>query len=105
MPNGESKNWTRFIITLERFHVMHGRWPEVVHVYPFFVSELQEKLSREDFMKLRAKIELVKDQGNPFYAYDDRGNKYDYSRESGPKEKSAFRAIDWLDINEPQYDD
>ena len=105
MPNGESKNWIRFLGALEGFYIMYGRWPEVIHMPPFFIRDLQEKLSEADLNKLQAKIKLVRDQDNPFCAYDDKGNEYDYSRVRGPIERPAVRAIDWLEINEPQYED
>ena len=42
MPNGESKNWIRFLITLERFYILYGKWPTVIQLYPFFIDELQK---------------------------------------------------------------
>ena len=106
MPNGESKNWIRFLITLESFYVLHGDWPSIIHLYPFFIAELQEKLSTEDFQKLQSKIRLKPDEDNPFLALDEAGNKFDYARESLPKARYARnKAVDWLDINTPDYYD
>jgi len=105
MPNGESKNWIRFLLTLESFYVLHGDWPTVIHVYPFFIAELQEKLSKEDFKILQSKIKFEPDEENPFLSFDELGNKFDYAREGSPKGKSGVRAIDWLKINEPDYYD
>jgi len=49
MPNGESKNWVRFKATLENFHSIYGHWPSVIKLYPFFIEELKDKLSGQDF--------------------------------------------------------
>jgi len=35
MPNGESKNWKRFLMTLERFYILYDKWPTVIHLSPF----------------------------------------------------------------------
>lgn len=105
MPNGESKNWIRFLLTLESFYALYGKWPTVIHIYPFFITELQEKLSKEDFQILQSKIKLEQDEDSPFLSSDELGNVFDYSREKCPKNKLAVRAIDWLKINEPDYHD
>jgi len=106
MPNGESRNWIRFLITLERFIILHGKWPTVIHLYPFFIDELQNKLSKEDFQKLQSKIRLEPDEENPFLCFDEKGNKYDYARgDICPNKYPSVRAIDWLKINEPAYYD
>lgn len=67
MPNGESRNWIRFLLTLESFNILYGTWPTQICLYPFFIAELQQKLSKEDFQVLQAKIRLVPDEGNPFF--------------------------------------
>ena len=107
MPNGESKNWIwiRFLLTLESFYVLHGNWPTVIHVYPFFITELQEKLSKEDFQMLKSKIKLEPDENNPFLSFDKLGNRFDYARGRCPQDQPAVRAIEWLKINEPDYYD
>ena len=106
MPNGESKNWIRFQIALERFYILYGKWPTVVHLYPFFITELQDKLSEEDYHKLQSKIKLIPDENNPFLCFDEDGNKYDYARgDFCPHKRISIRAIDWLQINEPDYYD
>ena len=51
MPNGESKNWIRFQITLESFFFRFGHWPSEIHLYPSFIAELEEKFSAADFGK------------------------------------------------------
>lgn len=106
MPNGESKNWIRFLMTLERFYILYGKWPTVIHLYPFFIDELQKKLSIEDFKTLQSKIRLESDEKNPFLCFDEKGNKYDYARgDIFPNKHTAVRAIDWLQISEPAYYD
>ena len=105
MANGESKNWIRLMLTLEAFHVLYGRWPDTIRLYHFFIDELQEKLTPPDFIKLTSRIKLVPDEENPFTATDNTGNKFDYSREDQPKQNPAVKAIDWLDIKEPDYHD
>jgi len=106
MPNGESKNWIRFLITLERFYILYGKWPTVIHLYPFFIDELQKKLSTKDFQTLQSKIGLDPDEKNPFLCCDERGNKYDYARgDICPNKHSSVMAIDWLKISEPDYYD
>jgi len=105
MPNGGSKNWIRFLLTLESFYILHGKWPTVIHLYPFFISELQAKLTKEDFQKLLSKIKLEPDTDNPFLSFDELGNRFDYGREEFLEGNTVLRAIDWLDINEPNYYD
>ena len=106
MPNGESKNWVRFQRTLEAFYYLYGKWPKVIHLYPFFINELQDKFSKEDFQTLQSKIMLYPDQKNPFLCFDEKGNKYDYESEVNyPFEHISVKAIDWLQINEPHYYD
>jgi hypothetical protein len=105
MPNGESKNWIRLQMALEGFYILYGKWPTVIHLYPFFIEELQEKLSVEDFKKLQSKIELIPDQDNPFLAFDEEGNRLGYAREGCPDGHPPIRAKEWLEINEPDYYD
>ena len=105
MPNGESKNWIRFLDTLEKFYVLYGKWPSTIHVYPLFISELQEALSQKDFQKLQSKIQLIPDKDNPFLASDDVSNRFDYGRGPHPHGCSSARAIDWIKINKPDYYD
>ena len=105
MPNGESKNWIRFMRTLQSFHGLYDRWPTAIRLYPFFILELKTMLSEQDFNKLKSKIKLIADDENPFLAYDETGDYYDYARGSHGAVKTSVRAIDWLDIAEPEYDD
>lgn len=105
MPNGESKNWIRFLVTLESFYILHGKWPTIVHLYPFFIKELQEKLLGQDFQRLQSKIKLEPDDNNPFLALDDSGHRFDYSKEINPHNNSSVRAIEWLKIANPSYYD
>jgi lysophospholipase L1-like esterase len=106
MPNGESRNWIRFIRTLEGFYNLYGKWPAVMHLYPFFIDELQNKLSAKDFQTLQSKIRLVPDEKNPFLCFDEKGNTSDYARgEICPDKDSSVRAIKWLNISEPDYYD
>ncbi len=77
----------------------------MVHLYSFFIDELKSMLSPQDFHKLQSKLELISDDANPFLAQDKAGNKFDYRRESRPKEESKLNAIDWLSIKEPDYYD
>lgn len=105
MPNGESRNWIRFLLTLESFYILYGKWPTVIHLYPFFITEIQEKLSKQDFQILQSKIKLEPDEDSPFLTFDELGNKFNYSREKLPKGRLPVQAIDWLKINRPDYHD
>lgn len=105
MPNGESKNWIRFQLTLESFYVLYGKWPTTIRLCPFFIDELQERFSPEDFQKLQSKIKLIPDQDNSFLAYDELGNRFDYVRGTCPRGRTSVKAIDWLQISEPDYYD
>ena len=68
--------------------------------------ELQEKLSSEDFQTLQSKITLIADEAKPFLAFDEAGNRFDYARGAfHPKKDAPIKAIDWLEINEPDYYD
>ncbi len=105
MPNGESRNWIRFLLTLESFNILYGTWPTQVCLYPFFIAELRQKLSEENFKVLQTKIRFAPDERNPFFASNDDGHKFDYSREKSPVGQPAMKAIEWLGISEPSYDD
>lgn len=107
MPNGESRNWIRLQITLESFYLLYNKWPSVVRTYPFFIRELQEKLSETDWQRPTSKIRLVPDEDNPFLALDEAGNKFDYARgvPDVPEGQITARAIDWLGVKEPDYFD
>jgi hypothetical protein len=106
MPNGESKNWIRFQVTLESFHSIYGHWPSVINLYPFFIEELKDKLSRQDFETVQSKISLVPDEEHPFLAMDDSGNVYDYCHgfKRDPSQ-STEKAVDWLSVDKPHYYD
>ncbi|EMS79350.1 MULTISPECIES: hypothetical protein [Desulfotignum] len=104
MPNGESKNWIRFVMALERFYILYGQWPSVINLNPFFIDELQKKLTAEDFQTLQSKIKLNPDEMKPFLCFDEKGNKYDYERgDIYPENNISARAIDWLQISKPDY--
>lgn len=106
MPNGESRNWIRFVMTLEGFYTLYGKWPAEIHLSSFFLDELQNKLSTEDFQTLQSQIRLVPNEKNPFLCSDGKGNKYDYARgDIRPNKHSSVRAINWLKISEPDYYD
>ena len=106
MPNGESRNWIRLLMTLGSFYAQHGSWPTTVQVYDFFIEELKRKLTEDDYATLQAKISLVVDNEHPFVAIDGDGNRYDYSRQGMHRNlDSAPDAREWLGIPEPDYDD
>jgi len=105
MPNGESKNWIRFLTTLEAFYVLYGKWPSTIHLYPFFIKELQEALPQKDFQKIQSKIQIVPNENNPFLALDDVGNRFDFARGPHSHGCSSTKAIDWFEIDEPSYFD
>ena len=62
-------------------------------------------LSSEDFNTLQSKLELISDDENPFLALDKAGNYYDYRTGSHPIGETKLKAIDWLNIKEPDYYD
>ena len=105
MPNGESKNWIRFLVTLESFYILYGKWPTEIHLYPFFIKELQQKLSAQDYQRIQLKINLEADDSNPFLSLDESGNKFDYCKDIAVDGTSSIRAIDWLKIVRPSYFD
>jgi len=111
MPNGESKNWVRFQITLEKFYTLFGRWPTRIYLYSFFINELQKKLSQNDFQRLQSMIHIIADDDNPFLAFDNEGNKFDYARGIHTLEGAqsrrwkSIKALEWLKIKEPDYYD
>ncbi len=106
MPNGESRNWSRLLITLESFFSLYGEWPSTMHLDPLFISELQTKLSIEDFRALQDKIAIKPDEENPFLASGEGGNTFDYAREGIPEgTKLQNKALSWLNIRPPDYED
>ena len=106
MPNGESKNWIRFQITLESFFFRFGHWPSEIRLTPSFIGELEEKFSTADFGKIRSKIRLTPDAENPFLALDDMGNRHDYRLSGSVAPVDILgSAQTWLGVNEPEYYD
>ena len=105
MINGESRNWIRFQLTLEAFYTLYNKWPTTIRLYSFFIEELREKLSGNDFQRLQDKIQMIPDDDNPFLASDDEGNEFDYCRGSSPDGLPPERALDWLQVEEPDYYD
>ncbi len=72
---------------------------------PFFIDELQNKLSAKDFQTLQSKIRLDQ-MKESFPCFDEKGNEYDYARENiCPNKDSSVKAINWLNITEPDYYD
>lgn len=59
-------------------------------------------LSEQDFNRLKNKIKLIADDENPFLTYDETSDYYDYARGSHGAVLTSVRAIDWLDIAEPE---
>jgi hypothetical protein len=84
---------------------MHGNWPSKIHLYPFFIDELRDKLSPAEFQRLESKVTLIPNENKPFMAFDEAGNRFDYQRQRSPERDRDNRAIDWLEVNEPDYED
>lgn len=105
MPNGESKNWVRFIITISKFYALYGKYPTQIFLQKFFIEELEEKLSEEDLLKLKSKIELIADDNKPFLAKGSEGNMLQYGSEGYSLEINQTKTKKWLDIQEPDYYD
>jgi len=105
MPNGESKNWVRFIITLSSFFALYGKYPTIISLNTFFIEELKERLTKEDFIKLQSKIKLIADDGHPFMASGSDGNMFVYGRGSNSYNADNKNTLDWLDIKGPDYYD
>jgi len=105
MPNGESKNWIRFCAAIEGFRGRYGCWPSSIKVPVFFIDELQNVLSENDFMKISSMITLIgDDSGFAFVAEDESGNQYNYEKEGFSNERPDNRAIDWLGVKPDYYD-
>lgn len=105
MPNGESKNWHRFIMTVESFYSLYGFWPESIYLPASFIEELQRKLASEDYELLTAKIQLIADAQKHFVAEDAAGNSFDYSKDGASHRSQPPKATDWLGIGMPHYYD
>ena len=103
MPNGESKNWIRFCAAIDGFRARYNHWPKSIRVLDFFPNELQRVLSKEDYAKLKSKIEIIGDN-SPFIAIDETGKSYNYGEEGFAKEKPDIWACDWFDVAPDYYD-
>ena len=97
-------NWKRFLVTLESFYKQFGKWPTKIHLYPFFIRELEDRLPEGDFKKLNTRLLIIRDHQNELLTLDDEGNSLDYH---GSKKirypTSEFKALAWLGIQEPDY--
>lgn len=105
MPNGESKNWIRLLITLNGFRNRYGHWPTAISIEPHFFEELQDKLTPADFKKLQSKLKLIQDDINPFQCHDEMGNQFNYGEALADKKKDKHNPIEWLNIVPPDYFD
>jgi hypothetical protein len=105
MVNGESRNWIRFLGSIEGFYVTYGHWPTRAFVYPFFIEELRGKMSSGEFELLNSKIELISDPDAAFRCEDGYGNVYDYGIQGFSPETPKPNAMEWLAISWPAYHD
>ena len=105
MPNGESKNWIRFLASLEGFYVTYGNWPVRMFVYPEFIEELKKMMQPGEFDRLQTKLELIPAPKATFLSEDDQGQSYDYGKQGFIRENTKPNAIDWLKVSWPNYED
>jgi len=105
MVNGESRNWIRFLGSIEGFFATHGHWPRKAFVYPFFIEELRREMPPEEFELLNSKIILIPDPDATFRCEDGHGNAYDYGRQGFPQETPKPKAMEWLNVSWPAYHD
>jgi hypothetical protein len=80
MPNGNLKNFTRLLITLDGFRSHFGRWPSRVRMPRGCIDEIRQVVSPEDFAKINNKVLLVANEHDrlEIVAEDDIGSSLDY---------------------------
>ena len=105
MPNGEDRNFVRFIGCIGGFRDRFNKWPTKMKLDPDFIEELTEVLPPEDFQKLTRKMELIADDSNPwdglYVAEDGEGHVYDLMKSGhGGKQNDVLR---WLCVSWPNY--
>lgn len=105
MPNGKSRNWIRFLASLEGFYVTHGQWPDRAYVYLEFIEELKIIMKPADFDRLKGKLKLIPDAEATFKCEDDQGRSYDYGKQGFAKAEAKPSTMEWLAVSEPDHED
>lgn len=105
MPNGESRNWIRFIGSLNGFSAIYGSWPTKVYLYPEFIKELQYMMPPGDFQRLETKVALIPEPKATFRCEDDQGRSYDYGQQGFARKQPVPDAMEWLNVSKPHYED
>jgi hypothetical protein len=59
MPNGADRNWIRLCLAIDGFRARYGRFPLRVAIEQFYIDNLAEMFSEEEFRVVREKMDLV----------------------------------------------
>jgi hypothetical protein len=99
MPNGENRNWVRFLKVLTGFNVRFGCWPTRLYLPRYIIDYLPNYLSKEDFSKIEEKLELIADD-RLIIAEDNEGRVHDFMKEGFPSHPDV-KPTQWLCIGPP----
>ena len=98
MPNGADRNWVRFRAAVDGFRYRFGEWPSTLRLDSKLATNLRDFLGDDAFRALQGKLTIHIDEQAKFIAEDERGRKYDYSREGFPPEQPRPSVEEWLGV-------
>lgn len=110
MPNGESRNFIRFLRSIAVFRGKFRKWPSKIRLDDSFIREIQEVMDKTDYDILQEKIKIIPDSSNPWdgiYApEDDEGNKLDLMNVKQNEDDEFISkevVLNWIGIKFPDY--
>ena len=98
VPNGDDKNLVRFCAAVNGFRSRYKKWPSRVVLEPGYIADLRHILSKADFAKVSAVVQLVPKKGVHIRAEGDGSESYDYSLEGFAKEEPDIDAYKWFGL-------
>jgi hypothetical protein len=85
MPNGEDRDIIRMLSAIRGFRIKFGGWPKIIKIEPHVLNVLQHFLSKDEFVKLTEKIEIVIIDDEDFIAENDKGQSYSLMEYGHPR--------------------
>lgn len=108
MPNGESRNFVRFLRSIAVFRGKFRKWPSKIRLSSSFIQELHEIMDKIDYEILQKRIKIIPDSSSCCeYVYipeDDDGNKIlSFKLDKNDEFFDQKDVLKWIGINFPDY--
>lgn len=105
MPNGESKNWMRFLNTIIGFRATYGQWPGDAEIPDWFDAELRELMTLSDYDQLQTRLPM-KPLARSCFVCRGGTDTFEYGVDEYDGEEDFFPVVmEWLGVSEPDYED